>query len=862
MRGPGRVVGTPGWAGAGGRPAGPGRATPPIPRVAGVQRGRGAVASARYGRGVRRLGYEAAAGRAAARPREPGSSFVLPHRVGDNDGMTTSQQMVDLLGRGPRPEQVRHVREIPERAPVHAPWPDWLHPDVVAAYERLGIHEPYTHQVAALNAPRHAIVATGTASGKSLVYQSLVVDAVHRGRLAVAERPGMLHHPDEATALYLSPTKALAADQLSSLRSLGFDDVRAATYDGDTDPGERRWIREHADVILCNPDMLHHGVLPNHAGWSRFFRRLRYVIIDEAHSYRGVFGSHVAVVLRRLARIAAHYGASPRFIGASATSASPQESFAKLIGCTPEDVMAVTEDTSPHGSRTVVLWEPEQSPGGSDNGAPRRRTVTAEASDMLTDLVLRQVRTIAFIRSRRGAETIAQAAHRQLEEVDPSLGHRVAAYRSGFLPEERRELEQQLRDGRLLGVASTSALELGIDIAGLDAVLVAGWPGTRASFLQQIGRAGRAGQQALAALIAGDDPLDGYLVNHPEAIFDVPVEATVFEASNPYVLAPHLCAAAAELPLRPEELERFGPTARDVVDSLTAAGHLRRRPSGWFWTRSEQPAGMVSIRSGDGGPVQIIDSDTGTVLGTMGAPQSHYQAHPGAVYVHQGRTYLVDELDEELHVAAVRRAFPDFYTVARDVTEVRVQDVADSVQWGPVSIHRGSVDVTTQVVSYQRKLVASNEVAGEEPLELPPRQLSTVATWFTVSGPQLAAMGIEEPDIPGALHAAEHAMIGLLPLLASCDRWDVGGLSTALHVDTELPTIFVHDGHPGGAGFAERGYDMFRTWVTATRDAIAQCECESGCPSCVQSPKCGNRNNPLDKAGALKLLDGVLRFAP
>ncbi|MCT1916169.1 DEAD/DEAH box helicase [Kocuria rhizophila] len=776
--------------------------------------------------------------------------------------MTTSQQMVDLLGRGPRPEQVRHVREIPERAPVHAPWPDWLHPDVVAAYERLGIHEPYAHQVAALNAPRHAIVATGTASGKSLVYQSLVVDAVHRGRLAVAERPGMLHHPDEATALYLSPTKALAADQLSSLRSLGFDDVRAATYDGDTDPGERRWIREHADVILCNPDMLHHGVLPNHAGWSRFFRRLRYVIIDEAHSYRGVFGSHVAVVLRRLARIAAHYGASPRFIGASATSASPQESFAKLIGCTPEDVTAVTEDTSPHGSRTVVLWEPEQSPGGSDNGAPRRRTVTAEASDMLTDLVLRQVRTIAFIRSRRGAETIAQAAHRQLEEVDPSLGHRVAAYRSGFLPEERRELEQQLRDGRLLGVASTSALELGIDIAGLDAVLVAGWPGTRASFLQQIGRAGRAGQQALAALIAGDDPLDGYLVNHPEAIFDVPVEATVFEASNPYVLAPHLCAAAAELPLRPEELVRFGPTARDVVDSLTAAGHLRRRPSGWFWTRSEQPAGMVSIRSGDGGPVQIIDSDTGTVLGTMGAPQSHYQAHPGAVYVHQGRTYLVDELDEELHVAAVRRAFPDFYTVARDVTEVRVQDVADSVQWGPVSIHRGSVDVTTQVVSYQRKLVASNEVAGEEPLELPPRQLSTVATWFTVSGPQLAAMGIEEPDIPGALHAAEHAMIGLLPLLASCDRWDVGGLSTALHVDTELPTIFVHDGHPGGAGFAERGYDMFRTWVTATRDAIARCECESGCPSCVQSPKCGNRNNPLDKAGALKLLNGVLRFAP
>lgn len=776
--------------------------------------------------------------------------------------MTTSQEMVDLLGRGPRPEQVRHVREIPERQATHAPWPAWLHPDVVAAYERLGIHEPYAHQVAALDAPRHAIVATGTASGKSLVYQSLVLDAVHRGKLVVAQRPGMLHHPDEATALYISPTKALAADQLSSLRSLRFEDVRTATYDGDTDPSERRWIREHADVILCNPDMLHHAILPHHAGWSRFFRRLRYVIVDEAHSYRGVFGSHVAVLLRRLTRIAAHFGASPTFIGASATSASPQESFAKLIGADPADVTAVEQDTSPRGSRTVVLWEPEQSPGGSDNGAPRRRTVTAEASDMLTDLVLRQIRTIAFIRSRRGAETIAQNARRQLEEVDASLGHRVAAYRSGFLPEERRELEQQLRDGRLLAVASTSALELGIDIAGLDAVLVAGWPGTRASFLQQIGRAGRSGQRALAALIAADDPLDGYLVNHPEAIFDVPVEATVFEASNPYVLAPHLCAAAAELPLRPDELARFGPTAHDVVDSLTNAGHLRRRPSGWFWTRSEQPAAMVSIRSGDGGPVQIIDTDTGSVLGTMGAPQSHYQAHPGAVYVHQGRTYLVDELDEELNVAAVRRAFPDFYTVARDVTEVRVRSVADTVSWGPVTIHRGEVDVTTQVVSYQRKLTASNEVAGEEPLELPPRQLSTVATWFTVSGAQLASMGIEEPEIPGALHAAEHAMIGLLPLLASCDRWDVGGLSTALHVDTELPTIFVHDGHPGGAGFAERGYDMFRRWITATRDAVAQCECESGCPSCVQSPKCGNRNNPLDKAGALKLLNGVLRFAP
>lgn len=781
--------------------------------------------------------------------------------------------LLPLLGRGPDPEQVRHVRQLPERPARTAPWPERIHPDVVAAYAALGVSTPYEHQAEAITALErgHVIVATGTASGKSLAYQAPVLSSLHAGRLAARSAPGRIQHPEEATALYLSPTKALAADQLSALQALirsggGPDgtglDVRAHTYDGDTPVSERRWIRDHADLVLCNPDMLHAGVLPHHPQWSRFLRRLRWVIVDEAHVYRGVFGSHVAEVLRRLRRVCALYGADPTFLGASATSAQPQESFARLIGVPGPEVSAITRDASPHGAVTVVLWEPEQSGAEGENGAPMRRSATVEAAEMLTDLVLRQVRTLAFVGSRRGSETIAQIAHRQLEEVEPGLAHRVAAYRSGYLPEERRELEEQLRDGRLLGLSSTSALELGIDIAGLDAVLVAGWPGTRSSFFQQIGRAGRAGQDALAAFIAREDPLDTYLVNHHEALFDDPVEAAVFDPDNPYVLAPHLCAAAAETPLRPEELELFGPTAASLVAALEEAGRLRRRPAGWFWTHAEDPAGMVSIRGDGGGPLQIVETGTGQLLGSIGTSQAHQQTHPGAVYLHQGRSYLVDDLDLEHHVVSVTRAQPDFWTTARDVTSVAVLQEERSQQWGPVTVRFGEVQVTSQVVSFQRKAVPGNEVLGEEPLDLPPTQLRTRGVWFTMPGPELASAGIEEPDLPGALHAAEHAMIGLLPLLATCDRWDVGGLSTALHADTGLPTIFVHDGHPGGAGFSERGYDLARRWLRATRDAITACGCEDGCPSCVQSPKCGNRNQPLDKRAAVRLLEALLAAAP
>ncbi|MEV7646336.1 DEAD/DEAH box helicase [Arthrobacter sp. NPDC089319] len=771
--------------------------------------------------------------------------------------MAMHDSLIPLLGSGAEPEQLVHVRKLPAREAVIEPWPDWVHDDVRAAYAMLGVHQPWRHQVRAAESAhdgRHTIIATGTASGKSLAYQLPALDAIHRTGLADA----VSLEPSGAVALYLAPTKALAADQLAAIKSLKLPTVRAETYDGDTDPGARRWIRDHANFVLANPDMLHFGILPNHAWWARFFRRLRYVIIDEAHSYRGVFGSNVANLMRRLRRICASYGADPVFIGASATSADPGTSFGRLIGA---DAEAVTEDCSPHGSTTVAFWEPQLTELKGENGAKERRTVVAETSDLMANLVSAQVRTIAFIKSRRGAETISSITKRLLDDVHPSLPGRVAAYRSGYLPEERRELEAKLRSGQLLGVASTSALELGIDISGLDAVLVAGWPGTRASLFQQIGRAGRSGQDALAAFVASDDPLDTYLVHHPEAVFDVSVEATVFDPSNPYVLGPHLCAAAQELPLTPVDIGLFGPAAPGLLDRLTAEGYLRRRPAGWYWTHPESAAAMVNLRADGGGPISIVESESGTLLGTMDSPQSHYQAHSGAVYVHQGTTYVVDELNEQDHCAMVTRANPDYYTQARDITQIEVLGAERTEDWGEVQACFGEVKVTTKVISFQRKAFISNEILGEEPLELGARELFTKAVWFTIGEQQLASAGLVAARVPGALHAAEHAGIGLLPLVASSDRWDIGGVSTALHADTGKPTIFVYDGHPGGAGFAERGFEAARTWLAATRDAIRSCECETGCPSCVQSPKCGNKNNPLDKSGAVTLIEALLSHA-
>ena len=583
------------------------------------------------------------------------------------------------------------------------------------------------------------------------------------------------------------------------------------------------------------------------------------MVVDECHYYRGVFGSHVAAVLRRLRRVAARYGAFPTFVLCSATVSSPATHAGRLTGL---EVQAVTADGSPRGRTDVVLWEPPLLPGGGEHGAPTRRSANAETADLLADLVSGGVRTLAFVRSRRGVETVATTARRLLAEVSPALPHRVAGYRGGYLPEERRTLERRLRDGDLLGVAATNALELGVDIAGLDAVLLAGWPGRRASMDQQVGRAGRAGQDALAVLVAADDPLDTYLVNHPEAVFGAPVEQTVLDQDNPYVLAPHLAAAAAELPLTDADLPLFGPTSEQLLGVLVERGVLRRRPSGWFWPHRERASDQVDLRGTGGAAYRVVEAATGRVLGTVDAGSAHSTVHQGAVYLHQGDSFVVASLDLEDRLALVERAAPDWTTHARAVTDVRLLSTLRHQAWGPFDVSFGAVEVTTQVVSFLRRRLFTGEVLGEEPLDLPARTLTTRGTWWTTNSGVLAAAGVAAADLPGALHAAEHASIGLLPLVATCDRWDVGGVSTALHPDTGQPTVVVHDGHPGGAGFVERGYAVAEMWWQATLDAVSSCGCVTGCPSCVQSPKCGNGNEPLDKAGAVRVLQTLLAAAP
>ena len=916
----------------------------------------------------------------------------------------TARDLTGLLESiGGRDGRLVHLQRTPARPGRHADWPEWADPDLVAAYRRLGVERPWTHQVAAAQSAhtgRHTVLATGTGSGKSLAAWLPALSDV-----LAAQSPGadsrISAHTQRPTTLYLSPTKALAADQAAALARLvgeleavqheagtpagSLRTVRTGTCDGDTPLPERDWVRAHADVVLTNPDFLHFSLLPGHERWSRLLRGLRYIVIDECHAYRGILGAHVALVLRRLLRLVACLrprGPQPVVLCASATAAEPALTAARLIGVEPDDVVAVTDDAAPAGERTLALWQPAlrdpwvlptpdeggsasagtPSPGApmdadSSSSAPRpvrtngdgpcasspqrateaapppgsvepdsgdpgedpsaRRSAVVEAAELLVDLLSVGARALVFVRSRRSAEVVAERARHTLGLSLPELVGTVSAYRGGYLPEERRALEADLRSGRLRALATTNALELGIDVTGLDAVLIAGWPGTRVSLGQQAGRAGRAGTRGLAVLIASDNPLDAYLVHHPEAVFAAP-EATVFDPANPYVLAPHLCAAASEAPLRTSDLALFGLSDDALLRELEGRGALRRRPTGWFWNVNlpGRPQDLTSLR-GDGPPeVPVVEADTGVVIGTVDGAAADSTVHEGAVYVHQGRVYVVEELADD--VALVRqKAAVGYRTRARSRSSVRIIAEREQQVWGrpgqttpedrrepsarepeepasggsiptstgpgpadvgptssapgdapespttpAITWSFGSVEVTSQVTGYQRMALPGGEIVSQHALEMDEHVLPTAAVWWTIPQEVCEAAGLKPTDLPGALHAAEHASIGMLPLLATCDRWDIGGLSTAMHPQTGAPTVFVHDGHAGGAGFAERGYRAGRDWLKATLAVIEGCGCASGCPSCVQSPKCGNNNEPLDKAGAAVVLRLLLEVAP
>jgi len=742
-------------------------------------------------------------------------------------------------------DQIVHVERIAARAAEWGELDAGLPSRLTAALSAQGVDRLYRHQAEAIDLARlghHLIVTTPTASGKSLCYNAPVLETL-------LLEPG-------ARALYLFPTKALAQDQRGKLEALGLaPDVIAATYDGDTPREERGWVKRTARLLITNPDMLHVGILPYHTGWARFFRELRYVVIDEAHIYRGVFGAHVANILRRLRRVAAHYGARPQFIACSATIANPQELFHRLTALTPE---VVSGDGAPTGRKHFVFWNPPV----YDPATGARRSSNAEATTLFTTLVGEGVRTIAFTRARKTTELLLTYARRAFESTasQQHLAQKVISYRAGYTAAQRRDIERRLFTGDLTGVTATNALELGVDIGGVDACILTGYPGTVASAWQQAGRAGRRQGDALALLVAADNPLDQFLMRRPEYFFGRPHEHAALDPTNRHILGGHLLCAAYEVPLTEEDFPLFGgERAAHVTHRLCEEEALAARGERFFYAGSEYPAGLVNIRSASAQQFVIVDdSKGGSVLGTEEDTKAFETLHPGAVYLHLGESYVVETLDLDNYRAHVRPAQSSYFTEPRVDSHITIKETYSSKEFGDTVAYFGTVVVKSQVVGFRQKQLFTDEVLGTHDLDLPEQEFETEAVWYPL--PSDVAWGLEREglDLAGGVHAVEHASISLLPLFALCDRNDIGGVSTAWHPQVGAPTIFVHDAHPGGVGIAETGFRLINEWLTATRTLLEECPCETGCPSCIQSPKCGNNNEPLDKEAARKILGGIL----
>jgi DEAD/DEAH box helicase domain-containing protein len=727
-------------------------------------------------------------------------------------------------------EEISYVGEEPARPPRFAQIPEGLHPKVTAALAARGIEQLFTHQADAWDAAQrgeHLVVATGTASGKTLAFNLPVLDAL-------ARQP-------KTRALYLYPTKALAQDQIRSLTELKPPAIKPAIYDGDTESTRRWQIRKWSNLILTNPDMLHVGVLPHHDRWGDVLHNLRYVVVDEAHVYRGVFGSHVGNVLRRLRRLARIYGADPQFLLASATIANPGELARRLLGV---EATTIEQDGAPKAERTILLWNPPL----TDEELGLRASALGEASRLMASLVERGVRTLCFAKSRKSAELVHRFTAQRLGDAT-----RLSPYRAGYTPAQRREIERRLVDGDLLGVSATNALELGIDVGLLDAVICVGFPGTVSSLRQQWGRAGRRGH-GLAAMVATEDALDQFFMRDPEALLDRRVEAAILDHANPRVLDGHVRSAAFEAPLDEKDTETLGPEALERAAQLP---DLRRKDGGFVWAGRDYPAGRFGLRSATPDSFTVVDVSTGSLLGLVERERAYSTVHQGAVYLHLGESYRVAELDLENRTALVEPYTGDEYTQAKKDTMTAIVEPLRKERRLGLDLTFGRVVVTEQVVAYQRKRIGDNETIETLPLDLPETEFETEAIWFVPEEEMLEGL-TDITRLLGALHAAEHAMIAILPLWAMCDRWDIGGLSTNLHFQTGRPTIFVYDGHAGGVGINERGFDVFEGWVADTARLLEGCPCDHGCPSCVQSPKCGNLNEPLDKGGALQLLQRML----
>jgi len=741
--------------------------------------------------------------------------------------------------------QIAHTEHISPRQASYADLDKPLTEELQDCLVVHGLSPLYTHQAEAVNQARksrNVMVATSSASGKTLCYNIAVLEA-------------LLTEPS-SRALYLFPTKALAQDQLRGLHQLCcpglFHVEEFATFDGDTPWTERAEIRKRARVILTNPDMLHVGILPNHQLWSGWLRHLRYVVVDEAHTYRGVFGSHVACVLRRLRRLCNLYGSKPLFICSSATVANPGEHAEGLAGL---PFAVVTADGSPRGGKEFVFWNPPV----IDKAKSARRSTHRETTSLFTELVSHGIRTLTFARTHRLTELIYIYAKRRLAELDSRLPGLIKPYRAGYLPEERRQIERELFGGRLLGVVATNALELGIDSGGLEATVLDGYPGSIASTWQQAGRSGRSQGESLSFLTALNNPLDQYFMRHPDAFFQKNFENVLVNPANPYILRAHLLCAAWEKPLQSDDAEIFGSEFLQLRESLAAQGMLRERHRRWYLSPAiAYPAQNVNIRATSGVQFEVIDTATGSLLETVESSVAFFQIHPGAIYLHQGEAYLVTKLDLTNHIAYAKPTKASYYTQTKEMEDLHILRVRQSQRLGQATVYLGEVEVTNHVVGFKKLRQFTEEVVGEEPLDLPPTTFPTVALWFDVPAGVIARLSEAQLEFAGGLHAVEHAAIGILPLFALCDRNDIGGVSTPLHPDTGRAQIFIYDAHPGGIGIAEKGFDMILALWQATLRVIAECPCQEGCPSCVQSPKCGNNNKPLDKEAARLLLEGLL----
>jgi DEAD/DEAH box helicase domain-containing protein len=757
-------------------------------------------------------------------------------------------------------DQLTHVERLGARGARYQSLQRPLRRSLVEAMQAGGLKKLYTHQAQAIDAARdgkNVVVATSTASGKTVCYNVPVLEAV-------ALNPN-------TRALYLFPTKALAQDQLRNLTALvdrfseaseknsggrgGFQPGFGA-YDGDTPKRMRSQLRKTANILLTNPDMLHVGILPNHRLWSHFLKNLRFVVVDEAHIYRGVFGSHVAVVLRRLTRLCQLYGKQPQFICCSATIANPGEHIKRLTGFAP---VVVDDDGSPQAPKQFAMWNPPF----VDKQKSARRSANGEAANLFAELARQDIRNITFTKARVVAELILSYARQSLDRTDPELIDRVASYRAGYLAQHRREIEQALFHGELIGVTSTSALELGVDVGGLDATMSVGYPGTIASLWQQAGRAGRSGSGGSLAILVGlDNPLDQYFMRHPKQLFERPHEHALIDPGNLYVLEQHLPCAAHELPLTTADESRFGGEFVAAMVKLEEQRLVDYQPDHdrWYYCGSDYPAQRVSIRSVGSRPIVLVDaSKKNKRLEEMDEASAFGRVHAGAIYMHQGESYLVSELNLQKGQATLHPARVDYYTQVSERSDISIIRSMQHTQLKQCTAYWGAVRVSQQVVGYRRIRQFSEANLGETPLDMPENIFETRALWWDVPPDWAQRLARRGRDFLGGLHAVEHAAIGLLPLFAMCDRWDIGGLSTPFHPATERPQIFIYDGYPGGVGISEQGFDLLTELWEATLATIKDCPCDDGCPSCIYSPKCGNNNEPLDKQAAIWILESLLR---